>query len=318
MHDFLAFLPPLKPLLNIFTGLALGVFLASLLEAFNITKKIAKITKPFVRFAHLSDISAAAFAVALFSPASANTMLGEALCEKKLSEKEVVISNLFNSLPSTLTHIPTFFLMSFALIGKAAVIYTSISMCTAVFRTLATVLVGRFLLPASNVRILGVAKKIEEEIPPWQKALQSAWKRFKKRMPRMLFIGIPIYFLMYYLQYFGYFNMLETFLIQNLGFDFLKPESLSIIVFYMAAELRASLIAGGTAYQAGSITANEVVLALLIGNVLSTPMRGIRHQLPAYASYYPPSFAVKLIFYNQFSRITSLALVAVLYYIIVF
>ncbi len=318
MQDFLAVIPPLKPLLNIFTGLALGVFLASLLEAFNITKQIAKITKPFVRYAHLSDVSAAAFAVALFSPASANAMLGEALYDKKLSEKEVIISNLFNSLPSTLTHIPTFFLMSFALIGKAAVIYTLISMCTAVCRTVATIFVGRFLLPASNVRTLGVTQKFAEEIPPWQKALQSAWKRFKKRMPRMLFIGIPIYFVMYYLQHFGYFDLFEKFLVENLGFDFLKPESISIIVFYMAAELRASLIAGGTAYQAGSITANEVVLALLIGNVLSTPMRGIRHQLPAYASYYPTGFAVKLIFYNQFSRITSLALVAVLYYIIVF
>ena len=86
----------------------------------------------------------------------------------------------------------------------------------------------------------------------------------------------------------------------------------------MAAELRASLVAGGTVYQAGLLTANEVVLALLIGNILSTPMRGIRHQLPAYASYYPPCFAVKLLCCNQFSRAVSTALVAVIYYFLFF
>ena len=111
---------------------------------------------------------------------------------------------------------------------------------------------------------------------------------------------------------------MENWFVNSLGFDFLKPESISIIVLYMAAELRASLVAGGTVYQAGLLNANEVVLALLIGNVLSTPMRGIRHQLPAYASYYPAGFAVKLIAYNQLSRVLSMALVAVLFYFFFF
>lgn len=82
----------------------------------------------------------------------------------------------------------------------------------------------------------------------------------------------------------------------------------------MAAELRASLVAAGTVYQAGLLGADEVVLALLIGNVLSTPMRGIRHQLPAYVSYYPARFAVKLLCCNQFSRVLSTALVAFIFY----
>lgn len=320
MQDLLTYLPPFKPLLQIFLGLAAGLFLASLLEALNITKKIAKLTKPFVKYAHLSDISAASFAVALFSPASANAMLGEALQKNKLSEKEVVISNLFNSLPSTLTHIPTFFFMSFPILGRAAVIYTAISVVTAIFRTAATVLVGRLLLPrcSGDSCIRGVADEMPETRTFWQQALQSAWKRFTKRLPRLLFIGIPVYCLMFYLQFFGFFKFMENWFVNSLGFDFLKPESISIIVLYMAAELRASLVAGGTVYQAGLLNANEVVLALLIGNVLSTPMRGIRHQLPAYASYYPAGFAVKLIAYNQLSRVLSMALVAVLFYFFFF
>lgn len=317
MSEILSLLPPLKPLLNLFAGLAVGLFFASFLEALNLTQYIAKLTRPFVKYAHLNTISATSFALALFSPASANAMLGEALQNKKISEKEVIISNLFNSLPSTLTHIPTFFFMAFPILGRAAVIYTCISLVTAFFRTAATILVGRFLLPACKAEQKNrEQKKLERRL--WQEALHIAWKRFAKRLPRLLFIGIPVYFLMFYLQSFGYFKSMENWLVNSLGFDFLKPESLSIIVLYMAAELRASLVAGGTVYQAGLLTANEVVLALLIGNVLSTPMRGIRHQLPAYASYYPPYFAVKLLCYNQFSRVLAMALVAVLYYVLFF
>lgn len=317
MSEILNLLPPLKPLLNLFTGLAVGLFFASFLEALNLTQYIAKLTLPFVKYAHLNSISATSFALALFSPASANAMLGEALQTKKISEKEVIISNLFNSLPSTLTHIPAFFFMSFPILGKAAVIYTCISVVTALFRTAATIIVGRFLLPACELEEHTPAQKMPEK-RLWQEAFSIAWKRFAKRLPRLLFIGIPVYFLMFYLQYFGCFKSMENWLVNSLGFDFLKPESLSIIVLYMAAELRASLVAGGTVYQAGLLTANEVVLALLIGNVLSTPMRGIRHQLPAYASYYPPCFALKLLCYNQFSRVLAMALVAVIFYFLFF
>lgn len=317
MLEISAFLPPLKPLLHLFTGLAAGLFLASFLEALNLTKFIAKLARPIVKYAHLNAVSAASFALALFSPASANAMLGEALQTKKISEKEVIISNLFNSLPSTLTHIPTFFFMSFPILGRAAVIYTCISCITALFRTAATILVGRALLPpCPNDQQISAQKLPEKKLV--EQALSLAWKRFLKRLPRLLFIGIPVYFLMFYLQYFGCFKSMENLLLESFGFDFLKPESLSIIVLYMAAELRASLVAGGTVYQAGVLTANEVVLALLIGNILSTPMRGIRHQLPAYASYYPAGFAVKLLCCNQFSRALSTAFVAVLYYFLFF
>ena len=33
----------------------------------------------------------------------------------------------------------------------------------------------------------------------------------------------------------------------------------------------------------------------MVGNILSTPMRAIRHQLPAYAGFYRPALALRLI-----------------------
>jgi len=41
--------------------------------------------------------------------------------------------------------------------------------------------------------------------------------------------------------------------------------------------------------QAGSLGVKEVVLALLIGNIVSTPVRSIRHQVPQYLGLFTPA-----------------------------
>ena len=61
-----------------------------------------------------------------------------------------------------------------------------------------------------------------------------------------------------------------------------------------------------------------LVLALMVGNILSTPMRAIRHQLPAYAGFYRPALALRLILANQGLRAASMAVVTLLYWWIVF
>jgi len=53
---------------------------------------------------------------------------------------------------------------------------------------------------------------------------------------------------------------------------------------------------------------------LLAGNVLSAPMRAVRHQFPFYAGIFQPKLAAELITYNQIFRIGSIILVGVFYY----
>lgn len=69
--------------------------------------------------------------------------------------------------------------------------------------------------------------------------------------------------------------------------------------------------------QTGGLEARDVVLALMVGNILSTPMRAIRHQLPAYAGFYRPALALRLILANQGLRAASMAVVTWLYWLFV-
>jgi hypothetical protein len=57
-----------------------------------------------------------------------------------------------------------------------------------------------------------------------------------------------------------------------------------------------------------------VSLVLLIGNVLSSPIRAIRHQYPYYAGIFKPGLAAQLILFSQTFRALSIALMAFLYY----
>ncbi len=70
----------------------------------------------------------------------------------------------------------------------------------------------------------------------------------------------------------------------------------------------------GAVLQTGALTAADVVLALLVGNIFSTPMRALRHQLPAYSGLFYPRLALRLILANQTLRAVSMTFVTMAYY----
>jgi hypothetical protein len=74
------------------------------------------------------------------------------------------------------------------------------------------------------------------------------------------------------------------------------------------------LAAASVLLAENSLTYKEVVLALLVGNILSTPIRAIRHQLPYYTGIYYPQLALQLVGLSQMARAFCVILVAVIYY----
>lgn len=317
----------LAPMGRVLIGLAAGLFVASFIEGMQWTRHLASLAAPLIHRARLGEVPAAAFALAFFSPASANALLGDAYAGNRLSAREVVLSNLFNSLPSWLTHTPSIFFLTWPALGFPAVIYTGLTLLAALIRTLITVGLGRLLLPPLSP----AGGKVSDPgcNPPgscsplsssfWRKGLDSALKRFRRRLPRLLYIAVPIYILMFFLQRMGLFKAAELWLTNHAAFlSFLRPEALGVIVLYMAAELGAVVAAAGSLLHGGGMGTPEVVLALLVGNVLSTPMRGLRHQLPSYTAYYPTGLAVKLIVINQGLRALSMIAMAMAYWAVAF
>lgn len=303
------------PMLRLLTGLATGLLVANLLEALNWTRHLARLAAPLARMAHMRDVAGAAFSMAFVSPAAANALLAESHDKGTITGRELMLANLFNSLPAYLVHAPTLFLLTWPVLGVPALIYVGLTLLAATARTLMTIGVARLLLPpppAGCVTCLLEGHKSKS----WREALDKAWRRFRRRLPKLIYFTVPVYVIMYLLQQHGFFQAAERWMTEHAQWmSFLKPQAMGIIVLHLAAELGAALSAAGSVLHTGSLTAQEVVLALLVGNILSTPMRAIRHQLPSYAGFFRPAMALKLVTTNQGLRAASMICVALLYYV---
>ncbi len=307
------------PLIRLLCFISLGLLVATFIESLNWTSKIATLARPLIRIGNLSDTAGASFSMALFSGISANTMLAEAYEKKNISKKELILSNLFNSLPTYFLHLPTVFFITAPLIKGAAFIYVGLTFGAAIFRTVTIVILSRYLLPPQEKATDCTTEEMKEGKSgiDWKGAAEKSLKRFKKRIRKIIRFTVPIYILIFLMHRTGIFNSLERGMADYLSFlPWLTPQSMGIITLHIAAEFTAGLAAAGALLQEGSMTYREVILALLVGNVLSSPIRAIRHQFPYYAGIFQPKMATELIIYNQIFRVGSLMLMGAGYFIV--
>ncbi|MCL2791342.1 MAG: hypothetical protein FWD79_12015 [Desulfobulbus sp.] len=302
------------PLLRLLVYLAIGLLVALFIESLNWTRKLAIIARPLTRFGHLSPLTGASFSVCFFSGMAANTMLAEGYANQQLSRKELILANLFNSLPNYFLHLPTTFFIAAPIIKSAAFIYIGLTIGAAILRTLFIALLARMLLPAGNGE-MAATDLPPAPADPFRAALRNTIKRFKRRIRKIVGYTVPIYILFYALTEAGFFTAAERFMGQHVSWlSWLSPQALSILTFQMAAEFTAGLAAAGSLLANGSMRMEEIVLVLLIGNILSSPIRAIRHQYPYYAGIFKPVLAAELILFSQGFRSVSIAMIAFLYY----
>lgn len=302
------------PLIRLLIFISIGLIVANFIEALNWTRWIASLARPLVRLGNMSDTAGASFSMAIFSGVAANTLLAEAYDKKQLSTKELILANLFNSLPTYFIHLPTIFFITVPLIHGAAVIYIGITLGAAILRTASIVVISRFILPkpvsAGIAAELSARKGVD-----WRGAWEKSWKRFKRRIRKIVKFTVPIYVIIFAMHRVGYFRELEELAAAYLSWiPWLSPQSMGIITLHLAAELTAGLAAAGALLQEGALSQREIILALLVGNILSSPLRAFRHQFPYYAGIFQPKIAAQLIVCSQSFRVISLIVIGVAYY----
>jgi len=304
----------LWPLAKILFWMSVGLIAANFIEALNWTHRLASLTRPLVRLGRLSTVSGASFSMAFFSGVTANTMLAEAFDKGQLSKKELVLANLFNGLPRFFLHLPTVFFLTAPLIKMAALVYLALTFAAAMLQTAVVVIGGRILLPPLQAGLGEIGPLVREKID-WRQALEKSVQRFRRRIKGLLYFTVPVYILFFYLGKHGFFVWLERFFATQAWFlAWLKPQSLGIVMAHVTVEFSAGLAAAGALLADNSLSYKEVVLALLIGNILSTPIRAIRHQFPYYVGIFSPKLALELVGVSQLVRLASVIAVGLVYY----
>ncbi len=292
----------------------IGLFIANIIESLNWGEKLAVVARPFIRLGRLSTITGASFSLAFFSGVAANTMLSEAYDKKQIEKKELVLANLFNSLPRFFLHLPTVFFLTAPFLHSGAVLYVGLTFSAALLQSAAVLCAGRILLERQQDAPVRPEKK--HDPITFRQAVKKSVARSKKKVLRVLKFMVPVYLLFFIAAKLGFFAGLNDFLANHVWFlRWLRPEALGIIVLHITTEFSAGLAAASALLADNSLNIKEVVLALLAGNVLAAPIRAIRHQLPYYSGIYSPKLALEMVVVSQTTRIFSIVLIAIIYYI---
>jgi len=292
----------IKPLLRLTVAVAVGLLLGIVIENANFTTAIGRWFSPLLRFGHLRAPSALAFTTAFFSAVSASTILMNAYQEGSISRRELLVSSLLLTFPAFFTHLPTMFFIITPFIGVLGLYYLSILLGGDLLRTLAFLFYARLSLPPSEP----MAANAGRPRPSWRQVWRATQKKFGSRLYSILVITVPIFvlvFLAFELRIFDQGRQRLAGLLQNTP---LPVEALSILAFSLAAETTGGFAAAGALLENQALSPAVVLFTLLLGSILSSPMRAVRHQLPYYLGIYSPALGLKLMILSQVTRVLSL------------
>ncbi len=299
----------LRPLLRLTLFVAIGLFIGNLIEALQWTHHLGRITRPFLRWGHLSDHSAVAFMAAFFSGVTANTMLVNAYQDGSLSRRELFFANLVNTLPSYFLHLPTTFFILLPLVRTAGLFYLLVTFSAALIRTLVVLMISRLALPKP-----AASENLPQPVEPSRSLGRKTWEKFHRRLRRILVWTVPIYTLFFFINEMGFFKFMQQALASHLSIHVLPLGAVSVIAFQVMTEFTAGAAAAGALLDAGTLTIKQTVLALLFGNVISSPVRALRHQLPYYMGIFTPRLGMPLLVVSQLVRLSSIIVAMLLFY----
>jgi hypothetical protein len=124
---------------------------------------------------------------------------------------------------------------------------------------------------------------------------------------------IPIYVLIFLAGEWGFFQQLRSGAVGFVSTDVFPIEAAGVVIFALAAEFSSGMAAAGALQNTGSLDVKQTVLALILGTIIATPLRAVRHQLPTYAGLFSLGLGSQLLFMSQGLRILSLAAVVLPY-----
>ncbi len=299
------------PLLRLLLYMGVGLLVGQAIESLGWAAKLGGWLSPVLRWGHLSKESGAGFTAAFFSGIMANTLLMTFYQEGKISRREMVVAYLISGgLPTYLLHLPTTFFIILPLTKQAGLIYLGLTFAAALLRSAALLAYGRWRLPPAP-------PPAGEPITPaprrQERLLREIWHKFNRRFTRVIFYTLPIYVLIVAANDWGLFRWLREAAASHLTLSFLPVEAASVVIFSVAAEFTSGMAAAGAFLQSGVLTVPQTVMALVLGNIVATPIRALRHQLPSHVGIFAPKLGTELLLLSQGVRLASLMVVAALY-----
>jgi len=308
----------LIPVGRILFLVTLGLIIGEIIESTGWTKYLAFLAGPLFRFAHLGYRCSAAFTTAFFSGIAANGLLLNYYREGQIDKQQLFLTNFMNHFPAFFLHLPTTIFIVLPLAGYAGGFYLLLVFLAVLLRSLLIVTYGRFRLPVPSPE---APDDQSRDFAKYQKRWPEVFHRIRTKTPmravRIIEYVIPIYLIIFLLEVSGMFDAIQSWLSHTAIGAVIPLESLSMVVVGFLADYTSGFATAGALIQSGGLGFQQAVLALIIGNVVATPLRAIRHQLPRYLGVYTPKLGTQLLILGQSLRASSLLLVGGLYFLFI-
>ncbi|AKG91739.1 Uncharacterized protein conserved in archaea [Geoglobus ahangari] len=255
----------------------------SLMIRKGIMSRISRAARPVLRRLSLSEVTATSVAVCFVSATASYSMLAQAHRDGIVDEREVIAASFVNSFPSAISHTYRFFIpYVIPVLGWTGVIYTSLRMLVAVVKS------------AMGV---AMARAWRTEISEEPEAIEPVLHSSGSLLWRVALIMAVTYFLVQIASQLGVFRVVSDLL------SFL-PVSSSVIAV-TATEMistKAAIAMGAGMLESGEISAKWLLIALMLGNVITLSTSYVKHSLPFHVSLFG-RLGVKIVALNALASL---------------
>jgi hypothetical protein len=271
--------------------IVVGLFLAEMMVAMQWIEKLAWATKAMMRYAHLDAGCGIPFLIAFVSPMAANSTLLGVYEKKRITSRELFFALLVNSFPNALVHWRWWLPAIYSVLGLVGLIYFALILTGETIRMLVFLTISRFTLPRPETNTI---TNRDSKQKPVKAVLGISAEKTCKMVLRILKIFFPVTLCIFFLNGWGFFNLLAEALKGMARFFPIPVESLPIIAAQFGNSLVAFAIAGNLLNQQ-IISAKDVILTLFVGRIFAAVMIALRMQLPAVAGVFGRKIGLRIV-----------------------
>ncbi len=284
--------------------ITLGVLFAQILEVSGAVKFFAIMAWPVIKLGRLGDAASAPLMMSVQSGAIANGMLVSSRDRGDLNNRQLYSAVLVVSCLSLFAHLPTYVVPIGAVLGAEATFALFAVRFAAIFvEIIAILLVSNLVVyrwtdrqtpevdtsdssdeATTDEPSKGHGKHGEKKKKGfWATVWARSWRTFR----RLLIYLIPTYTFMAILEYCGAFKALAKAVPGLCSFSFLPPQS-AVIIPAQAMNMYNGAFAAANYMDTGEITAQQAVLIIIVGSLVTAPIRTLKHAMPTYVAVLGP------------------------------
>ncbi len=290
-------------LLELSIFITIGVFLAQILELSGAVRYLAVLAWPITKLGRLHKETGPAFLMAFQSGAVANSMLVSSRNDGSIDGRELYTSVFIVSCLSLFAHLPTYVVPIGSVFGaEATAALFGVRFAAIVLEIVLVLVVSNFIVrpwlalrrgqgetttedpvEAPQIEQRPVKKRKKSDEPFWKRV----WKRSRRTLRRLLIYLVPTYVFMACLEYFGFFKWLSEAFPKFFTLSFLPPQA-AVIIPAQALSLYNGAIAAANYLDNGQLELKQAVIVILVGSMVTAPIRTLKHALPTYIAVLGP------------------------------